>query len=181
MIESVQRGNVTIITALTSLLIVMITVFGTAISNQASNATRIQTSSDTAALAAAESYIGVINDEVAFDIIDWGLGFIQRLAQLLEDIGDAIEAIPYVGGGHRRHHRRHRASHTGGGQRRAVGVPGHQEGAGQVLRRGETDISHDQRDVDRCPKWLLRLHLTDGVPEPGGAVAVHAQGRKGVH
>jgi hypothetical protein len=96
-IESVQRGNVTIITALTSLLIVMITVFGTAISNQASNSTRIQTSSDTAALAAAESYIGVINDEVAFDVIDWGLGFVQRLAQLLEDIGDAIEAIPYVG------------------------------------------------------------------------------------
>ena len=97
MIESVQRGNVTLITAFTAMLMMMIIVLGASIGNQASNATRVQAASDTAAIAAAESYIAVINDEVAFDIIDWGLGFVQRMGKLLEYIGRAIQAIPYGG------------------------------------------------------------------------------------
>ncbi|MGI8609684.1 MAG: Tad domain-containing protein [Candidatus Dormibacteria bacterium] len=92
-----QRGNVTLITAMTSLLMVMVVVMATGIGNQTSQATRMQAASDGAAITAAETYIAVINDEVVFDLIDWGLGFIQRLASMLLQIGRAISAIPYVG------------------------------------------------------------------------------------
>ena len=92
-----QRGNVTLITAMTAMLIVMIVVMATGIGNQTSQATRMQAASDGAAITAAETYIAVINDEVAFELIDWGLGFIQRMASFLEQIGRAISAIPYVG------------------------------------------------------------------------------------
>ncbi|MEA2646492.1 MAG: hypothetical protein QOE92_1575 [Chloroflexota bacterium] len=93
-----QRGNVTLITAASMLLLVLVVVMGTAVSNQAGYATRMQAASDQAALTAAVTYMSVINDEVAFDIIDWGLGFIERMAEILEAIGQAIAAVPFLEG-----------------------------------------------------------------------------------
>lgn len=91
-----ERGNVTLITAFTMLLLVMIVILGAGLSDTASRSTRMQAGSDDAAVTAAASYIAVINDEVLLEEVDWGLGFVQRMAELLSEIGGVIAAIPFL-------------------------------------------------------------------------------------
>lgn len=95
---SPQRGNVTIITAVTACLMLMLVMLASGLSENASAANRMQAASDAAAITAATSYISVVNDQVLLDTIDWGLAFVQRMAQILEQIGNAIAAIPFVEG-----------------------------------------------------------------------------------
>ena len=91
-----QRGNVTLITAFTAMLMVLVVVLAAGLSNSAGEATRMQAASDQAALTAAETYIAVVNDTVAFDLIDWGLGFVSRMAEVVQSIGEAIGAVPFL-------------------------------------------------------------------------------------
>ncbi|MFN2462390.1 MAG: TadE/TadG family type IV pilus assembly protein [Candidatus Dormibacteria bacterium] len=91
-----QRGNVTLITAFTAMLMVLVVVLAAGLSNSAGDATRMQAASDQAALTAAETYISVVNDTVAFDLIDWGLGFLSRMAEVVQSIGEAIAAVPFL-------------------------------------------------------------------------------------
>ena len=91
-----QRGNVTLITAFTAMLMVLVVVLSAGLSNSAGDATRMQAASDQAALTAAETYISVVNDTVAFDLIDWGLGFLSRMAEVVQTIGEAIGAVPFL-------------------------------------------------------------------------------------
>jgi hypothetical protein len=94
--QQAQRGNVTLITALTALLMVMVVLLASGLGNTASEATRMQAASDDAAVAAATTYIAVTNDETIFDLIDWALGFIQRLADMVEAIGGVLSAVVII-------------------------------------------------------------------------------------
>ena len=89
-----QRGNVTIITAVTAMLMTMLVVLASGLGQQSGTASQIQAGSDEAAVTAALSYIEVVNDEVMFDILDWTLKFLQHLADLAEQLGELLEAVP---------------------------------------------------------------------------------------
>ena len=95
---SPQRGNVTLITAFTACLMVLLVVMAAGLSENSSAANRMQAASDAAAITAATSYISVVNDVVLLETIDWGLTFVDHMAQILEQIGNAIAGIPFVEG-----------------------------------------------------------------------------------
>lgn len=95
---SPQRGNVTFISAMSMFLIVVVVMMAASLSTTGSTATRIQAGSDDAAVTAAASYIGVVNDEVLLDTISWGLGFVERLLDMLDTLGGIIAAVPFLEG-----------------------------------------------------------------------------------
>jgi hypothetical protein len=85
-----QRGNVTIITALSAMLLLMIIVLSSGLGQDGGGATRIQAGSDEAAVTAAISLIEVQNDEVMFDLIDSALTFLQHLADIVARLGNLL-------------------------------------------------------------------------------------------
>ncbi|MDQ6746716.1 MAG: hypothetical protein M3010_01220, partial [Candidatus Dormibacteraeota bacterium] len=75
-----QRGNVTLITALTVVLLTLLILMTTGLAQTGAGSNNMQATADQGALAAAEGYLASLNDQAFLDAIQW-----------------AVEAIPNVG------------------------------------------------------------------------------------
>ncbi|MFY9615217.1 MAG: hypothetical protein WAT58_07425 [Candidatus Dormiibacterota bacterium] len=87
-----QEGNVTLITALTAGLMLLVILLATGIAQNSGGSTRMQASSDGAALTAASGYIMALNDDTLLDTIQWAVDAVGHLGNALEIAGAAIIA-----------------------------------------------------------------------------------------
>jgi hypothetical protein len=85
-----QEGNVTLITAFTVLLMVMVVLFATGIGQTASDATNMQSASDQAAITAATAFAQTFNDTTFLDALQWGVQALGNLGEAISIAGDAL-------------------------------------------------------------------------------------------
>jgi hypothetical protein len=88
-----HEGNVTIITALTACLLLLVVFMATGVGQNASGSTRMQASTDGAALTAASGYIMALNDDTLLDTIQWAVDAVGRLGTALQVAGAVIISI----------------------------------------------------------------------------------------
>ncbi|MEA2684443.1 MAG: hypothetical protein QOK05_2771 [Chloroflexota bacterium] len=78
-----QRGNVTLITALTAVLLTLMVLMATGLAQTGAGSNNMQASADQGALAAAEGYLASLNDQAFLDSIQWGVDAIPNLGHAI--------------------------------------------------------------------------------------------------
>lgn len=87
-----QDGNVTIITALTTVLMFVVIMYATGIGQIAGDASKMQVVSDEAAMTAANAFVAVFNDETVLDVVQWAVDAVKHIGEALEVAGTALVA-----------------------------------------------------------------------------------------
>lgn len=78
-----QRGNVTLITALTAVLMTLLILMATGLAQTGAGANNMQASADQGALAAAEGFLASLNDQAFLDSIQWGVDAVGNLGHAI--------------------------------------------------------------------------------------------------
>ncbi|GAC1332772.1 MAG: hypothetical protein NVSMB17_12320 [Candidatus Dormibacteria bacterium] len=87
-----QRGNVTLITAMTAVLLTLMVLMSTGLAQTAAGATNMQASADQGALAAAEGYLASLNDQAFLDSIQWGVDAIPNIGHAITVVASVLAA-----------------------------------------------------------------------------------------
>ncbi|HEV3232200.1 MAG TPA: hypothetical protein VG245_08095 [Candidatus Dormibacteraeota bacterium] len=87
-----EDGNVTLITAFTMLLMVMVVLFTTGVGQTAADATNMQSASDQAAVTAATAFASTFNDNTFLSALEWGVHALGNLGEAISIAGDALIA-----------------------------------------------------------------------------------------
>jgi hypothetical protein len=85
-----QRGNVTLITALTAVLLTLMVLMSTGLAQTAAGSNNMQASADQGALAAAEGYLASLNDQAFLDSIQWGVDAIPNIGHAITVVATAL-------------------------------------------------------------------------------------------
>lgn len=85
-----EDGNVTLITALSACLMLLVILFTTQIGQTATGASQMQGASDEAAVTAAAGYLSALNDITVLDALEWGVQALGNLGEALTVAGEVL-------------------------------------------------------------------------------------------
>ena len=88
-----HEGNVTIITAMTACMMMLIILLATGLGESAAGSTKMQASGDGAALTAASAYIMAFNDNTLIETIRWAVTAVYRLGTAMQVVGAVLVTI----------------------------------------------------------------------------------------
>ena len=91
-----EDGNVTLITALTACLMLLVIMFSTQLGQTATGASQMQGASDEAAVTAAAGYLSALNDITVLDALQWGVEALGNLGEALTVAGEALISLSAV-------------------------------------------------------------------------------------
>jgi hypothetical protein len=91
-----QRGNVTLITALTVVLLTLLVLMTTGLAQTAAGSNNMQAVADQGALSAAEGYLASLNDQAFLDSVQWGVDAIPNLGHAINIVASVLAASAAV-------------------------------------------------------------------------------------
>ena len=85
-----EDGNVTLITAMSACLMLLVILLTTQIGQTATGASQMQGASDEAAVTAAAGYLSALNDITVLDALQWGVQALGNLGEALTVAGEVL-------------------------------------------------------------------------------------------